>query len=102
MFPSSGKLQNVMIGNVYPLRQLQGEKSWFSPLPRNVCAEHSQEVQMQWRPALGVPRPVLGSHSLNARHFCELDQSIDESVLTYDLQPGTELGFGVERESELS
>lgn len=39
---SLGKLPNLVIGKVYGLRQMQG--NWFSPLPRNICAEDLQGV----------------------------------------------------------
>ena len=63
-FTSSGKLPTLMIGNVYPLRQLQ--ENWFFPLPRNVCAENSQAVQLEWEAALELCRSVFDNRTVNS------------------------------------
>ena len=66
MFPSSGKLPTLMIGNVYPLRQLQ-EKLIFSLAQKHLrWGLTGGGEQLQWGPALGVHGPASESQDRTA------------------------------------
>lgn len=104
MFPSSGKLWTVMIGNAYPLRRLQ-EKLVFSLAQKCSVLSiiHRRCDQSEGQP-WGFIDQCLTARTVNNLHWHELGGRMnDKGSSGYALWPGVgdaEFGFRLGRESQ--